>query len=293
MRNTKKSIIYIIGLILILVPAIASADTTSPTTYFQYIFNFALGGSGIVAITMIAIQAVKYIAGAGNPGKQKEATGRIQEILLGVALIFGAWLILWTINPDLVNFANFGKDITPINIASGSYSVDGGTQPSPPPATQSKYCGQIQVDPNTGHNIYVCGSTHCESDPSVCQNGSTCVSEDQCTNPNSNRTTYYVFAWQNSGVCSGTGLLYGSGLSNAAFSTLNDCNTAKAGAFYTAWDNETCTTSGQWWCEKTPSLLCRAELSTLSSLSSYISPTTPFSSQQNCQSSCSGTCKQY
>ena len=89
--------------------------------YFNYIINFALGASAILALTMITLGAIQMMLNSANPSAQGAGREKIKNALLGLALIFGAWLILYTINPDLVNYCNFGNIIgSPIPIGGGS-----------------------------------------------------------------------------------------------------------------------------------------------------------------------------
>ena len=50
---------------------------------------------------MIVIGGVQYTTSYGSSGKG-EAKARILNAVLGLLLVLGAWVILYTINPDLV-----------------------------------------------------------------------------------------------------------------------------------------------------------------------------------------------
>jgi len=98
--------IFLFFAISFLAPTLVKAqEGCSTPAYFNYIFNFALGASGILAITMIVLGAVQMMLHAANPSAQSAGKDRIKSALMGLALIFGSWLILYTINPDLVNFS--------------------------------------------------------------------------------------------------------------------------------------------------------------------------------------------
>ncbi|MBU3922825.1 pilin, partial [Patescibacteria group bacterium] len=70
----------------------------------KYIYLFALGIVGFVALLSIVIGAFQYTTSAGNPTKAGEAKERIMSALLGVLILLSAVLILNTINPDLTSF---------------------------------------------------------------------------------------------------------------------------------------------------------------------------------------------
>jgi hypothetical protein len=84
----------------------------------KYIYFFALGAVGFVALLAIIIGAIMYVLSAGNPTKMADAKDRILSAVLGVLLLLATVLILRTINPDLVRFRLSLEPIIPV--------VDGG-----------------------------------------------------------------------------------------------------------------------------------------------------------------------
>ena len=87
------------------IPGMASAATTStpPGVFIAGFYNFALMIGGVLAFGAIVWGGILYASSAGNPGKQSEGRDWIKSALLGLLLLAGAYLILHTINPDLVN----------------------------------------------------------------------------------------------------------------------------------------------------------------------------------------------
>lgn len=69
--------------------------------YVVYIYRFAIWGSGIVAMLMIIIGGVLYMTSMEDPEKKKDARDRIKSALFGLLLLFGIYIILNTINPEL------------------------------------------------------------------------------------------------------------------------------------------------------------------------------------------------
>ncbi|KKR10459.1 MAG: hypothetical protein UT37_C0001G0014 [Parcubacteria group bacterium GW2011_GWA2_39_18] len=155
----KKTFSLSFLIAIFLIPIRASAQGCETPAYFSYIFNFGLGASAILAITMIVLGAVQMMLNAANPSAQSAGKDKITNALLGLALIFGSWLILYTINPDLVKFSQAFNDIcnNPVQIPGGSI-VDPGAP---------KFC--VSFNNDTGATI--CGpscsvATDCPGTPS-------------------------------------------------------------------------------------------------------------------------------
>lgn len=75
---------------------------TSLPQLVQYIFNFAVGISGLLAFAMLVYGGVKYMSSAGNPTTQRDAMDIIKSALLGVLLLLGSVILLQVINPDVL-----------------------------------------------------------------------------------------------------------------------------------------------------------------------------------------------
>lgn len=71
--------------------------------YILAIYNFAIWAVGIAALLMISIGGFMYFTAAGNTSKTTKAKEIISDALIGVVVTMVAWLILYVINPDLVN----------------------------------------------------------------------------------------------------------------------------------------------------------------------------------------------
>ena len=84
------------------IPTPNSTFTTGDISgYLQTVFLFGISLAGILAVVMIVRGGIEYITAYGNPGRIETAKNRITQALLGLLLAVGAWLILYTINPDL------------------------------------------------------------------------------------------------------------------------------------------------------------------------------------------------
>jgi len=83
----------------------------------QGIFNFAIGTVAIAALFMIIIGGFWYMTSAGNQAQASNAKNIIRDALFGLIVALFAWLLLYTINHDIVE-----KDINHL-------------QPPKPPST--------------------------------------------------------------------------------------------------------------------------------------------------------------
>lgn len=95
-------------------------ETTNFTTYIEQGFKTFLAVVVIIAIVMLTASGLQYIT-AGSGGGKGEAKNRAMAALLGLLIALSAYLILRTINPDLVNLTldindrggDVGRDISP------------------------------------------------------------------------------------------------------------------------------------------------------------------------------------
>ena len=81
------------------------AEKSSPgfNAYISAIYKFALWAVGISALLMISIGAFMYLTSAGNNAAMGKAKGVITDALIGLFLALVAWLLLYTINPELIS----------------------------------------------------------------------------------------------------------------------------------------------------------------------------------------------
>ncbi len=78
-------------------------DTSaSIPNYIKRLYQFAIGISGILAVGMMVAGGILYTVSAGSPDKQNEGKDMIFSALWGLGLLFGAYIILNTINPGIV-----------------------------------------------------------------------------------------------------------------------------------------------------------------------------------------------
>ena len=72
-------------------------------SYVNYIFNIALALGGLVAFGVLIWGGVLYLTSAGNPEQIGSAKKKLTSALSGLLILFAIYLILTTINPDLVS----------------------------------------------------------------------------------------------------------------------------------------------------------------------------------------------
>lgn len=85
------------------IPGVSGTDFPS---YVTGIYNFAIAVVLISALLMITLGGFYYITSAGNQAQAGTAKKLITDALLGLVVVFLIYLILNTINPDLMNSAS-------------------------------------------------------------------------------------------------------------------------------------------------------------------------------------------
>jgi hypothetical protein len=94
----------------------ASAKATDFITYMKQVIGFGYAVIGILAMFMLCIGAYQYLMAAGNLAKAESAKNTISSALLGLVLGVMSWVILYTINPDLVDLK--GLTLTTLTFTS-------------------------------------------------------------------------------------------------------------------------------------------------------------------------------
>ena len=142
--------------------------------YLNNIYKFAVGIAGLLALGMIVAGGVYYTISAGSSDKQKEAKDMITSAVLGVAMLLGSYLILKTINPQIVtlnlNFTDIsGGELQEINPES-SLTEQGGDL-----SVNCPKFSDIQISPSTVQGDL--GNT-CEFRKNILKNSATLNNDD-------------------------------------------------------------------------------------------------------------------
>lgn len=74
---------------------------TDPVTTIQNIYKFSLILAGLLAFGMVSYAGIRYALSGGNPTARSDAMDQLQQAALGLLLLFGAYIILNTIDPNL------------------------------------------------------------------------------------------------------------------------------------------------------------------------------------------------
>lgn len=84
------------------IPGINAGSSPSLSTYLGAIFKIGIGLAGVLAVLMIVIGGIQYIGSGMSPSGKTDARDRITNAVLGLLLALLSWIILNTINPNLV-----------------------------------------------------------------------------------------------------------------------------------------------------------------------------------------------
>ncbi len=134
--------------------SVSSGSTPPPGSFVEAFYQWALSIAGILAFGIIIFGGVKYMVSAGNPSMQGDAKEWIKAAILGVVLLACAYLILYTINPNLVNLGLPGIG-TVGELQQGNGSIFSGPAPVSCPT-----CVQLP-------NCTVSQRTNCGGTPSM------------------------------------------------------------------------------------------------------------------------------
>jgi len=110
-------------------------DPTTLEGYINLIYRFALGVGGFLALGMIIWGGI-LISISGSIDKTKEGRSYITSALLGLAMLFGSYLILKTINPSLTYLSP--PSVETVSLPQGDFSGGGGIKPG------SRNCNDIE-----------------------------------------------------------------------------------------------------------------------------------------------------
>jgi hypothetical protein len=84
------------------IQATSSCNFATLTKYF-YEWGIALGG--LATFVALVIAGFQYLTSMGEPARLAEARGKIRSAIFGLILLLGSWIILNTINPQLLGFS--------------------------------------------------------------------------------------------------------------------------------------------------------------------------------------------
>ena len=149
MLNKKIIFILVIFSILVVGPVFAGDTITGDTTnnqsqdflaWARWIYPFALSMAAVLAIAMIVIAGIQMMI--PSPGAKEDAKKKIMNAVLGLLLAVGSYLILNTINPNLLKLEL--KPPVLQSPKSDEASIPGGTEV----ISKEDYAKKVENDPN-------------------------------------------------------------------------------------------------------------------------------------------------
>jgi len=125
MENYKKILIIFLFAILLIpplvvfsqagcrelevpIPGLTTTCLPALPDYISAIYNFALTIIGIVCFGALLYGGFRYLTSAGKPTAMADAKDQIFSAILGMIILFSAYLILKTINPELIMLSQPG-----------------------------------------------------------------------------------------------------------------------------------------------------------------------------------------
>lgn len=103
--------------------------TTDLATYVKGLFALTIGVAAVLAVIMIVIGGVQYMSTDAISGKS-EGKEKITQALYGLLLAISCWLILYVINPNLLNFDVMRS--VPVSYTPSYFTAVGGSVPRQP-----------------------------------------------------------------------------------------------------------------------------------------------------------------
>jgi hypothetical protein len=85
---------------------VAPTTDADHAAYLSYLFYFAIESVGIIAFVILVYGGVSYLVSAGSVTKMKSARTKIYGGLFGIMIVLGSYLVVRTINPNLVGITD-------------------------------------------------------------------------------------------------------------------------------------------------------------------------------------------
>jgi len=81
----------------------AGGVAKTPMNLISVLIWWAFRLAGILAFIMIVFAGFQYLTSGGNTAQQKDAQERIMNAIIGLILLFAFYIILYTINPNILS----------------------------------------------------------------------------------------------------------------------------------------------------------------------------------------------
>ncbi len=126
-------------------PISMSGSTKNIADYIKAIYKYALGIVGILATVVLMFGGVLWITAGGNAERITNAKSWLTAALTGLVLALTSYMILYFVNPGLVNFR-----VTPVKNVEDSGSDD---------KNDERGCCEVSYRTGiggTGNKMYIC-----------------------------------------------------------------------------------------------------------------------------------------
>lgn len=88
------------------IPPMKGGTEVKLDDYVTNVYNFMFMAVGIIGVLMFLVGGFQYMISAGNKAVSSEAKKTMINAIIGIILVLAAFIILSTINRQLVNFEN-------------------------------------------------------------------------------------------------------------------------------------------------------------------------------------------
>lgn len=114
--NTNNSYIFEVGIPGVVKKGESLKIEGGLSALIPKLINFLFTFVGLLAFIMIFYAGFQYLTSGGNVSQQKDAFDRIANVIIGLFILFGFWLIIYTINPDILKFKEPDFTVQPIKL---------------------------------------------------------------------------------------------------------------------------------------------------------------------------------
>ena len=105
-------------------PFIPQEGTAPVSTILNAVLKILIIAGAFMAVGSLVFYGIEYMM-SDVAGTKLGAKGHVMGALWGLLLLLGAWLILYTINPQLLNFSNDVNPVPGASLGSDGYPVAG------------------------------------------------------------------------------------------------------------------------------------------------------------------------
>jgi len=101
------------------------AGQTNLENYLSWLYRFALAAAAFLAFLMMVIGGIQIIVGGASETARSDGKKKIEDAIWGLLLAVSAWLILYSINPQLVGMNSGPSSIAPVTVTGTGTKLSG------------------------------------------------------------------------------------------------------------------------------------------------------------------------